>query len=75
LAAIHDLNLAATYCDPICVLAAGRVVADGTPDQVLTEELIADVFGIRAWRWLHPQTGRPVLAFDVRTDTLTRPRP
>jgi iron complex transport system ATP-binding protein len=64
LAAIHDLNLAAAYCDRICMLVGGRLVADGTPDQVLTADLIAEVFGVRTHRWTHPETGRPVLAFD-----------
>ena len=46
--ALHDLNLAATYCDRVFVLDAGRVVAGGAPSQVLTEQLIADVYGVRA---------------------------
>ncbi|MFI9208471.1 ABC transporter ATP-binding protein [Streptomyces sp. NPDC053253] len=46
--ALHDLNLAATYCDRLVVLAEGRVVARGTPDEVLTEELIAEVYRVRA---------------------------
>jgi iron complex transport system ATP-binding protein len=46
--ALHDLNLAAAYCDQIVVLRQGRVVAAGDPGAVLTEELIADVYGVRA---------------------------
>ncbi|WP_306320247.1 MULTISPECIES: ABC transporter ATP-binding protein [unclassified Streptomyces] len=46
--ALHDLNLAATYCARVVVLRAGRVVAAGEPGDVLTEELIADVYGVRA---------------------------
>ncbi|MFJ9037270.1 ABC transporter ATP-binding protein [Streptomyces sp. NPDC102406] len=46
--ALHDLNLAAAYCDQIVVLRQGRVVAAGEPGAVLTEELIADVYGVRA---------------------------
>ncbi|MEU6390818.1 ABC transporter ATP-binding protein [Streptomyces sp. NPDC046939] len=46
--ALHDLNLAATYCDQVVVLRRGRVVAAGAPGAVLTEELIADVYGVRA---------------------------
>jgi len=46
--ALHDLNLAAMYCDQLAVLKQGRVVASGTPATVLTEELIADVYGVRA---------------------------
>ncbi|SDN54637.1 iron complex transport system ATP-binding protein [Streptomyces sp. cf386] len=46
--ALHDLNLAAMYCDRLVVLKQGRVVANGTPRDVLTESLIADVYGVRA---------------------------
>ncbi|GGZ27157.1 ABC transporter ATP-binding protein [Streptomyces poonensis] len=46
--ALHDLNLAALYCDELVVLRAGRVVARGEPREVLTEELIAEVYGVRA---------------------------
>ncbi|CAM5670954.1 Vitamin B12 import system permease protein BtuC [Streptomyces violarus] len=46
--ALHDLNLAAMYCDQVVVLSAGRVVAGGAPGDVLTEKLIAEVYGVRA---------------------------
>jgi iron complex transport system ATP-binding protein len=46
--ALHDLNLAASYCDQVFVLDSGRVVAGGHPSDVLTEELIAEVYGVRA---------------------------
>jgi iron complex transport system ATP-binding protein len=45
--ALHDLNLAAMYCDQVVVLRGGRVVAAGTPGDTLTEPLIADVYGVR----------------------------
>uniref|UniRef100_UPI0031017D41 ABC transporter ATP-binding protein n=1 Tax=Neorhizobium sp. EC2-8 TaxID=3129230 RepID=UPI0031017D41 len=46
--AIHDLNLAARFCDVIAVLSEGRLVASGTPAEVLTEGLITTVFGVQA---------------------------
>jgi len=46
--ALHDLNLAAMFCDSLAVLQKGEVVAAGPPEQVLTEELIERVFGVRA---------------------------
>ncbi|PPG01461.1 histidinol phosphatase [Pseudoclavibacter sp. RFBI5] len=46
--AIHDLNLAAMYCDVLVVLRDGAVVAAGTPTEVLTPELIEDVYGVTA---------------------------
>lgn len=46
--AIHDLNLAAMFCDRVMVMREGRMVAAGTPREVLTPELIADVYRVRA---------------------------
>ena len=46
--AIHDLNLAAMYCDTVAVLAHGQVVAHGMPADVLTAELIAHVYHVKA---------------------------
>jgi iron complex transport system ATP-binding protein len=44
--ALHDLNLAATYCDQIVVLDEGRVAAAGDPGDVLTPALIERVYGV-----------------------------
>ncbi|GAA4878307.1 ABC transporter ATP-binding protein [Saccharopolyspora cebuensis] len=44
--ALHDLNLAAGYCDRLLVLAGGRAVAAGAPADVLTEDLVAEVYGV-----------------------------
>jgi len=63
-AAVHDLNLAAAYCDRIYVMQAGQLVAEGPPDGVLTPGLIAEVFGVAAARWRDPATGRVHLAFE-----------
>jgi iron complex transport system ATP-binding protein len=52
------------YCDRIYIMAAGRLIANGPPNTVLTPERIAECFGVRAYRWIHPGTGRPFLAFD-----------
>ncbi|WP_374292357.1 ABC transporter ATP-binding protein [Paenirhodobacter enshiensis] len=49
LASVHDLGLAARHCTRLVVLKAGRIVADGAPRAVLTEQLLAEVFGLRAW--------------------------
>lgn len=48
LVAIHDLNLAARYCDELLVVKAGRVVAHDTPRAVLQPDLLEEVYGIRA---------------------------
>ncbi|MCY0963257.1 ABC transporter ATP-binding protein [Streptomyces sp. H27-H5] len=60
---LHDLNLAASFCDRLYVLAAGRVVASGTPGEVLTEELLAQVYGVRTRVSPHPTTGGPSIQY------------
>lgn len=57
IAALHDLNLAAAYCDEIVVLANGRVVSAGPPAAVITEELVAEVYGVKAFVEPHRVTG------------------
>lgn len=60
-AALHDLNLAARYSDRIVVLSRGRRVADGAPASVLSEELLARVWGVVAELRRDPRTGTPYL--------------
>lgn len=50
LAALHDLNHALRYADHVVVLAGGRVVAMGDPREVLTGELVSEVYRVRATR-------------------------
>lgn len=59
LAAMHDLNLAALYFDRLILLNDGRVVADGTPAEVLTREKIEEVFSASVTVEQHPATGVP----------------
>ncbi|WP_395335908.1 ABC transporter ATP-binding protein [Novosphingobium sp. BL-8H] len=46
LAVLHDLNLAARYCHRLLVIDEGRLVADGSPAEVLSEELLRTVYGV-----------------------------
>ncbi|GAA0937464.1 ABC transporter ATP-binding protein [Actinocorallia libanotica] len=59
--ALHDLDLAAMFCDRVCVLHGGRVVALGTPAEVLTPELLAEVYRVAAEVDVNPHTGTPRL--------------
>lgn len=43
---LHDLNQACRYCDYLIVMKKGAVMAQGTPDEVMTEELLKDVFDL-----------------------------
>ena len=48
LVSLHDLGLAARWCDRIVLMESGRIVADGTPAEVLTPARLEAVYGIRA---------------------------
>jgi len=61
LAVLHDVNLAAAFCDILVLLRAGRVVAQGTPDEVLTPALLAEAYDADVWVRRHPTTGRPLV--------------
>ena len=47
-AAIHDLNMAARYCDRLVVMCGGRVLAEGSPREALTRETIRSAFGVES---------------------------
>ena len=68
-AALHDLNLAAAWCDCIYVLQAGRIIASGPPHEALTAERISQVFRIQATAFTHPVTGKHQLLFDRAEET------
>ena len=63
LVTLHDLNLAAAYCDRVIVLSHGSVAATGTPGEVLTPGLLREVFGVRAATLVNPLTGRLQLVY------------
>lgn len=63
LSAIHDLNMAALYCDRLYVLKNGRVALEGTPEQVLTTENIYDIYGVNSCVEKHPVTGKLSITF------------
>jgi iron complex transport system ATP-binding protein len=74
---LHDLTLAARYADRIVVMKDGRVAAVGDPADVVTAELVEDVFGIRAAVLDDPVSGRPLVlpigTRHVRRDLLAQP--
>ena len=61
LAAIHDLTLAAQFCDRLLLLDRGSLVAEGPPAEVLSPGLLSEVYGATVQVFAHPQTGRPVI--------------
>lgn len=58
---VHDLNLAARYCDRLMLLEAGSERALGTPDQVLQPEPLKAVFGLDVLVQRHPERGHPLV--------------
>ncbi|MCK6057257.1 ABC transporter ATP-binding protein [Micrococcus luteus] len=60
-AVLHELNLAARSADHIVAMAAGRVVAQGTPGEVIAPEVLAEVFGLDADVVADPLLGHPVV--------------
>ncbi len=64
--ALHDLNLAAMFCDRITVMTQAGVVARADPAEVITEELIEDVYGVRAVVTPDGPDGRPSVRFLPR---------
>ncbi len=56
-AAIHDLDLAARFCDRLALLADGKVVAVGSPETVITAERLERTFGVRTAVGRNPITG------------------
>lgn len=61
IAVLHDLNQAARYADNLVLLKEGRVVATGTPSELITAERVGDVFGIDAVVTPDPVTGTPMV--------------
>jgi len=58
---LHDLNQAARYADHVIAMKAGAILAAGEPRQVITPELVAAVFGLRALVAPDPVTGTPMV--------------
>ncbi|MEV0186226.1 ABC transporter ATP-binding protein [Streptomyces sp. NPDC050625] len=67
LVSLHDLNAAAFVCDRLHVLDGGAVIASGAPREVVTPDLLAEVFGVRTAVIEHPLTRDPLIAFDHNT--------
>ncbi|HET6453729.1 MAG TPA: heme ABC transporter ATP-binding protein [Armatimonadota bacterium] len=64
---LHDLNLAAEFCDRLIMLSEGSVFAAGSPEEVITRENVQQVYGTSVWVRKHPTSGRPyVLSLGSR---------
>ncbi|MDV2685218.1 ABC transporter ATP-binding protein [Alkalihalophilus sp. As8PL] len=63
LAAIHDLNLAAAYCDVIYVINEGEIVKHGTPSEVVTRSMLKEIFKVDCTVTTHPITGKLQISY------------
>ena len=67
LASIHDLNLAATFCDQLLVIDGGRLVGGGNPGDVLSEDMISRTFNTCALVDRHPLYNSPRITYAYKT--------
>lgn len=63
LAALHDLELAAEYCDYLYVMKQGKLMAQGTPKELLTSKLIREVYDVSCEIYTNPVTGELGIAY------------
>ncbi|MEG6586680.1 ABC transporter ATP-binding protein [Dendrosporobacter sp. 1207_IL3150] len=57
LAALHDLSLAAIYCDKLYIMKDGKIMASGAPKKILTPDMVRDVYEIECDIYENPETG------------------
>lgn len=57
---LHDLNQASRYCDHLVMMSAGRVIAEGSPEEVMTRERLRQVFQVEAEIHPDPVSGTPM---------------
>ncbi|MCJ8013183.1 ABC transporter ATP-binding protein [Paenibacillus sp. KQZ6P-2] len=67
IAVLHDLNLAAQYCDKLLVLRDGKAVGMGTPQEMLTAENIRVVYEVEPVVVAHPASGVPQVLLSRQT--------
>nr|WP_242574774.1 ABC transporter ATP-binding protein [Streptomyces sp. NP-1717] len=58
---LHDLNQAARYADHLVAMKKGRIVAEGEPGEIVTAELVREVFGLESVVVPDPVTGSPLV--------------
>ncbi|MGW6058345.1 ABC transporter ATP-binding protein [Streptomyces sp. NPDC055189] len=72
---LHDLNQAARYADHLVAMKQGRIVAEGAPADVVTEELVREVFGLECVVVPDPVTGSPLVVPGAPWAAEPRPHP
>ena len=70
---LHDLNLASRYAKHLVAMAHGEIVAEGTPADVITPEIVERVFGLPTVVIDDPVTGSPLCLSLIHISEPTRP--
>ena len=63
LSAIHDMNIASMYCDYLIVMKAGKIINFGTVEEVITSEMLKNVFGVNAYVGVNPVNNKLQVSF------------
>jgi iron complex transport system ATP-binding protein len=72
---IHDLNLACRYADHLVAMAGGRIRVVGRPADIVSAEMVHDIFDVECRVWPDPVTGTPIVVPAGRPDRATQPLP
>ncbi len=67
---LHDLNLASLYADRVAILTNGKITAQGSPSQVLTEDRLTSIYRVPVHVIPHPDYGTPLILPDGRDERL-----
>ncbi len=65
LAALHDLQMAAEYCDYIYAMKKGRIIAHGNPKELFTEELVADLYDVKCKIYENPVSNNLSFVYQI----------
>lgn len=60
IAVLHDINMAARYCDRLVALRGGRMIAEGSPEDMMRSDVLEQVYGIPMGTVPHPGGGAPI---------------
>jgi iron complex transport system ATP-binding protein len=69
---VHDLNLAAQYCDRLLLLNQGKLISNDVPKKVLTSQVLTGVFGLYCHQDLDPITQSPRVSFYLKDPLITK---
>ncbi|MGP1584973.1 MAG: ABC transporter ATP-binding protein [Schwartzia sp. (in: firmicutes)] len=72
MAAIHDLNIAALYCDRLIALQKGRIVGEGAPETLLSADFIRRLYGVEAIVEKRPHSGRVYVVYLSKEEQAAR---